>query len=327
MSDHPVWWVGNRNPSITENIIDSTGAAVDLTGATVKFKARALGSTTLLVDAAATIVGTATAGNVRYDWTAGDIATDGILGAARTALVWWEVTIGGKTQDLMEAPIEVRSHSPGLGANSSYVELEEFKSTNTLSGTTFTDIDARRALVAASRAVDYITGQRFYLDIADEARYYTATASRTIRIDPLVSLTSLQTAWDGINFDATWTVGTDFVLEPQNAPQDGVPYTAIRRQAYGGYMGFNDPIDNDRFVYSWPRSPDSIKVTGKFGWADVPAGVKHATSLIAARFFKVGREAPWGVVGFDEQGAVRISRFIPDQELALGMYTRRKLLV
>src|SRR3954447_6862743 len=97
MSDHLIWFVGNRNPSITETLTYADGTVVDLTGSTVKLKMRAVGSSTLKVSASATVVGAATLGQVRYDWAALDVDTGGFY------LVWWEVTTGGKTQDLNEA--------------------------------------------------------------------------------------------------------------------------------------------------------------------------------------------------------------------------------
>src|SRR5512146_596227 len=98
----PVWYVGNLDPSITETIT-SDGAPVDLSASTVKFKMRAVGSSTLKVDRAATIVNAA-AGEVRYDWTGTDMDTAGDY------LVYWEVTTGTKKQDVGEALIQVLAH-------------------------------------------------------------------------------------------------------------------------------------------------------------------------------------------------------------------------
>jgi hypothetical protein len=101
-----VWYVGDRNPSISENItID--GVPFDLSASTVKFKMRAAGSSTLKVDAAATIVTPpGTDGVVRYDWAALDVDTAGDY------LAWWEVTTGGKVQAVSEFFLEIRPHAP-----------------------------------------------------------------------------------------------------------------------------------------------------------------------------------------------------------------------
>ena len=307
MSEQLTFWVGNRNPSISENLIYADGTAVDLTGKTVKFKLREVGSDDLLVDQAATIVTPpGTDGIVRYDWSAADItAPAGALSSPRTALVWWEVTTtsGGRVQDYNEALIVVRAHQPETLA---YVELEEFKSTAELSGTSFSDTDIRLALIAASRGIDEAFGRRFYPDAdAAQVRYYSPHSVRWLAIDDLITLTSLATDQGGNgNFSDTWTVNTDFVLEPLNAAADGIPFQSVKA----------NPRSSLYFPTAYPRS---VKVTGKFGWAAVPAGVKEATTLVAARLIKRTREAPFGIVSFGLEGAaVRAAAMMRDPEFA-----------
>lgn len=314
MSEALIWHVGNRDPSISETLVDENNNPVDLTGVTVRFKARETGSSTLLVDQPVTIVTPpGTDGQVRYDWSAADIGASGILAEERLALVWWEVTRpSGKKQDYLEAVIEVRAHSPETLA---YVELEEFKSTAELTGMSFADRDAQRVLVAASRAVDSITGTRFYPDAdANQVRYYTADGRGIIEIDDLLTLTSLSSDYDGSGtFEETWTVNTDFTLEPLNAVLNGRPYDTIRI--------------HPRSTYRFSRYPRSLRVTGKFGWTEAPEGVKTATTMIAARLLKEMREAPLGVIGLGLEGtAVRISRFMPGVEMALAPYTKSQVL-
>ncbi len=99
-----VWYVGDRSPSITENItID--GVAFDLSSSTVRFKMRRANSSTLTVDQPAVIV-SAPAGTVRYDWGATDTLVAGDY------LAWWEVTTAGKVQEVAEFFLEIRAHAP-----------------------------------------------------------------------------------------------------------------------------------------------------------------------------------------------------------------------
>lgn len=306
MADLLVWAVGARNPSITENITVN-GVAFDLTSSTVRFKMRAVNSTTLKVDAAATIVAPATAGNVRYDWAAADVDTAG------TYLVWWEVTTSGKVQAVGEAVIEFRAHAP---LTNGYVEIEEFKKTLTLSGTTFADVDIEAALLAASRAIDLECDRRFYPDTdALQVRYYNPISSSLVRIDDLITLTSFKTdpGGDG-TYEETWAT-TDYVLGPQNALALGVPYQFVEMHPSGDYS-FSDSY------------PNTVQVTGKFGWATAPPQIKLATGMLASRLLKRAREAPFGVAGIGPDGeAVRVTAVDPDIARLIAPFSRKPLLV
>lgn len=284
MTSHLTWFVGNQNPSITE-IITTGGEVVDLTGSSVKFKMRAVGDDTLIVDSAVSNSPGAD-GVVRYDWASGDVDTAGYY------LVWWEVTTGGKTQDMNEAVIEIREHAT---LTNTYLELEEFKSTTELTGMNFADADIQNVLVSTSRGIDEAFGRRFYLDPnANQVRYYTpAWNSPRLWIDDLVTLTTLKSddSGDG-TFENTWTANTDFVLGPLNAAADGKPYTHIEINPAGSLR--------------WPTHgyPRTIEVTGKFGWPAVPPNVKTLTRLIAGRLLKRIRMSPEGFIGLDGAGAV-----------------------
>jgi hypothetical protein len=292
-----IWYVGDRQPSITDTItID--GVPVNLTGHTVRFKAREVNSTPLLVDQPISNTPDAT-GVVRYDWSAADIATNGILHDPQRALVWWEDTSGGKVETLGEAVIEVRAHGPGTNA---YVELETFKLTANLSGQTYADGDIQTALVAASRGIDSALGRRFYPDIdVNQVRYYSPYGC-SVEIDDLITFTSLAGDYDGDGtFEQTWVQNTDFVLEPLNAVADGLPFDTIRRLPRSGF--------------NFSPYPRSLKLTGKFGWAAAPDAIKQLTTLVAARLVKRTREAPFGIVAFGLDGAsVKASQLANDPE-------------
>jgi len=305
---------GNRSPSITDTIrVD--GAVFDLTGSTVKFKMRLQPSGTLKVNAAATVV-TAAAGTVRYDWQATDVDTVGLY------LFWWEVTLAsGKIQETPAAPLVLLDHAPAQVTE--YLDREELKATLTLSGETFADADIDAAISGASRAIDNYCDRRFYPDAdAAQVRYYSppgrlgyiswSQSAQVIDIDDLITLTSLKTDSTGAGtFPETWTLNSDFMLEPLNAAADGNPYTMIR----------NAPTSARYF----PPLPRSIQVTGKFGWAVAPPEVIEATTLWANRLLRRAREAPFGAVvaGLDVGAISRITPIDPDVTSLLSQYVRR----
>lgn len=66
----------DTSPSMLSTLNDASATAVDLTGASVRFHMRQIGSTQVTVDEAATVV-TAASGEIRYDWDTADTATTG----------------------------------------------------------------------------------------------------------------------------------------------------------------------------------------------------------------------------------------------------------
>lgn len=183
-----------------------------------------------------------------------------------------------------------------------YVTAAAFKATLSLTGETYADADINVALEAASRGLDELCGRRFWVDAdAAQVRYYQPINRDIVRVDDIVTLTTLQTdpGGDG-TYESTWTLNTDHVLEPANAVADSRPYELIVRHPTGNYY----------FPVGIPRG---VKVTGKFGWAAVPPAIVQATTILASQLLRRSREAPFGIVSFGVDGAAaRIARTDPN---------------
>jgi hypothetical protein len=173
------------------------------------------------------------------------------------------------------------------------------------------DVQVGLAIAAASRAVDRTTRRQF--GTATGARIYTPRLDgelcRTVvDTDDLVTVSAVaaDTAGDGGFVDNI----TVFTLRPPNSALDGFPFTQV--------------ASGKTSTVPMPLVPDSVRVTGTFGWAAVPDAVKEATLLQASRLL-ARREAPFGVAGSPEVGSeVRLlAKVDPDVEVALGRYVRR----
>ena len=62
-------------PSIRANLKDGDGAAIDLTGASIRFHMRTIGGTSSKVDAAGYVISPPASGIAQYNWIAADTDT------------------------------------------------------------------------------------------------------------------------------------------------------------------------------------------------------------------------------------------------------------
>lgn len=252
------------------------------------------------------------------------VASSGIYAVSLTAptaigfysIVWDDGSISGPSDVASEDLFVSYSASTAVVASNAYVAVADLKETLSLTGETYADNDITAAINAASRAIDGVCSgdkslrRRFYADAdANQVRYYRPIDTKLVRIDDLITLTTLQTddGGDG-TFEDTWTVNVDFTLEPINAAADGRPYELIRAHPNGNYL----------FQPDFPRT---VKVTGKFGWPAIPDPIRDATSILAARLLKRKRETPLGVVASMES-AYRIASTDPDVRGLIHDYIR-----
>lgn len=201
-----------------------------------------------------------------------------------------------------------------------YFSVESLKSSLTLSGTTFADYDLPRSVAAACSAVNHVTNRRFDRDPTfEQVRYYRPKSATEIWIDDCVEITELLTDQNGnFEYEKEWEDNM-WTTWPPNARVDGEPITLIELNTFRATIGF--PFWN----------PRSVKITGKWGWADpdgdyyVPQNVQDAARLIASRLLNRFR-SPQGVIpmGMDA-GAVYIAKNDPDVQGLLRDFCREKV--
>lgn len=165
-----------------------------------------------------------------------------------------------------------------------------------------------QAIEAASRAIDGMTGDRFYEDDA-ATRYFTAQESAYLSVPSLRSVTTLKTDEDGDGtYELTWAT-TDYRLRPLNAAADGRPYTSIGLKTGG--------------LYAFPTGMEAgVQILGDWGWDAVPHAVREACIVLSTRLFK-RKDAPFGIAGTPELGQVNyIAANDPDVKVLLAPYRR-----
>lgn len=153
------------------------------------------------------------------------------------------------------------------------------------------------ALASVSREIEGHTGRQFNTDDTASPRLYVVEDRRVVLVDDFHTTDGLvvETDADGDGvFETTWTAA-DYQLEPLNGIVDGRPgwpYSTIR--AVG--------------VRVFPQSRHeraTLRVTARWGWAEVPDPVRQACLILAAETAKL-KDAPFGVAGYGDYGPVRV---------------------
>lgn len=174
-----------------------------------------------------------------------------------------------------------------------------------------------QAITATSRAIDQYCGRRFWQDETVQVRVYRPIDEWTVAVDDISTATGLivatDTGHDG-TYVTVWTADTDYQLEPLNADADGGAYAWTQIAAVGS-LRFPCRGHSRRH-----RRRPAVRVTARFGWSAVPDDVNQAAILKAVSLFR-RKDAPFGVAGFGEFGAVRL-RQDPDVMALLAPYTQ-----
>lgn len=187
-----------------------------------------------------------------------------------------------------------------------------------LGGVASTEFDSAmtNALTVASRGIEHVCRRQFNKATSATARIFYPDASYLANVDDFWTTASLVIATDQGDdgtYETTWAA-SDYQLEPLNGVVDGEsgwPYWIIRAVA------------GRDFPTSSKRAP--LQVTAQWGWTAVPAPIKEACLVVAEETFKL-REAPFGVAGMAEWGAIRV-RSNPLASQMIAPYRRMPVLV
>ena len=204
-----------------------------------------------------------------------------------------------------------------------YVTLVELKD---YLGVTDTEDDTvlTSSLAAASAGINDVCGRQFNDAGVVTARVFRPRDREVCRVDDFSTSIGLvvKTDLDGDGvFEQTWTAA-DYELQPLNGVVAGVPGWPYEKiVAVGSSLYF--PCGRPGYTAAWrghwsTRRAASVQVSAQWGWYAVPEAVKTVCKITAAELSKL-KDAPFGVAGFDQYGAVRV-RANPVAMRYLGPY-------
>lgn len=180
------------------------------------------------------------------------------------------------------------------------------------------DDQVTRAIQAATAQI-HDRCDRFFTDAGSaSARVYKVDDCDVAYVDDFHTTTGLvvkvDTSADG-TFDQTWTLDTDFQVEPLNGITNGIqnhPFNKLRA------------IDTKTFK---PSHRARLQVTARWGWASVPDPVREACVIQSVHVFKASAAA-LGVAGFGDIGVVRLRQALhPTAEALISRYARYPITV
>ena len=196
-----------------------------------------------------------------------------------------------------------------MAITNGYCTLAEVKAALRISDSV-DDTLLENSVEAASRRIDGECSRRFYADGSATARTYAADRNDFLFVDDISTLSGLVVKVDDDSdgtFETTYTIGSDFQVEPSNAIAQGNPVYLLRAL--------------DKMFPISDAGRTLVQVTADWGWPSVPDAIREATVLMAARHFK-RYESPLGVAGFGDIGAIIVRRIDPDVAMLISPFKR-----
>jgi len=158
------------------------------------------------------------------------------------------------------------------------------------------DFKLLQAIAATSYGINKFCGRQFNRATTSSARTYQSLRSQNLVMvddfwDATTAVVSTDDDADGV-YETVWST-SDYEFRPLNGVVDGVPGWPYTRVAAVGYRRFPR------------RGRAGVQLSSKWGWLAVPYPVIEATLIVAEEVSKL-KDAPFGVAGFGEFGAMRV---------------------
>jgi hypothetical protein len=151
------------------------------------------------------------------------------------------------------------------------------------------DEEYDRAITAASRQIDSYCGRHFFQTATATAKKFRPTDCDEVWTGDIATTTGLIVKTDDDDdgtFETTWTIDTDFQMEPFDRKNGTWPYELIVAL---GDAEFPTP-NNSRYTGSSrtrrPSRRARVQITATWGWPAVPGEVASACQILAVDHFK-----------------------------------------
>lgn len=188
-----------------------------------------------------------------------------------------------------------------------YCGMEELKSRLTITDTS----DDYEIQLAIHTVTDWITsycGRHFYQ--VTESRTYRPDNVWNLMIDDIVTCSGVDLDYDGDGvYEVHWIENTNFQLlqyeHVYNVNAAGVARPRNYLQVTTGTD--TSTLSGGQWLpWLWPFTrQDRVKISGTWGWPQVPPNVTQAALILASDLFK-SKDAPWGVAGIGDLGMVKV---------------------
>jgi hypothetical protein len=166
---------------------------------------------------------------------------------------------------------------------STYAILEDVKDALRISDDN-DDVVLNGIIGSASRAIDQYC-DRYFGQIGTTAapvsRLYRANG-RVVLVDDLVTLTDVEFEYAGYAETFTSLGASSVIKQPVNA------VTLVPAQPYTQLLAKPSTV--------FPQPPGWVRVSGVWGWPEIPQQIRDACVLQSVRLFK-SRDVPLGVMG------------------------------